>query len=215
MIRTLKAHNPLRIVAAMKKSAFFLAFLLLTAVPAFAQYQQFGVLLGGSKRLFSDKDREDQPNIPNDNFKLSNSVKEAWYGVELEPGTMFKIKVGEIEGPVGVVQDITPVDANGNPLPNLIPTSPVKGKYQHLDGIIDYSFSEPYGHTGLFAGVGLYRASAPGQQSDTDYGFSAGVNGDFPITRRLGFIAEATYHWVNFSYRPRLVTLTGGFRVSF
>jgi hypothetical protein len=199
----------------MKKSAFFLAFLLLTAVPAFAQYQQFGVLLGGSKRLFSDKDREDQPNIPNDNFKLSNSVKEAWYGVELEPGTMFKIKVGEIEGPVGVVEDIRRKDDNGNPLPNAIPTSPVKGKYQHIDGIIDYSFSEPYGHTGIFAGVGLYRSSAPGQQSDTDYGFSGGVNGDFPITRRFGFIAEATYHWVNFSYRPRFVTITGGLRISF
>ena len=32
--------------------------------------------------------------------------------------------------------------------------------------------------------------------SETNYGLSAGVNGDFPITRRVGFIAEATYHWV-------------------
>lgn len=213
MTPRLKAHNPLRIVAAMKKTAFFLGFLLLTAVPSFAQYQQFGVLLGGSKRLFSGHDRDDQPDIPNDSFKLSNSVKEAWYGVELEPGTMFKIKVGEIEGPVGVVQDIT--DNNGNVPPGVVATSPIKGKYQHLDGIINYSFSEAYGHTGLFAGVGLYRATAPGQSSDTDYGFSGGVNGDFPITRRFGFIAEATYHWVNFSYRPRFVTLTGGLRISF
>ena len=190
----------------MKKTAFFLGFLLLTAVPSFAQYQQFGVLLGGSKRLYSSGDQDRQSNLPGDNFKFSNSVKEAWYGVDLEPGTMFKIKVGEIEGPVGTVEAVTAP---------AIATSPVKGKYQHVDGIIDYRFSEPFGSTGLFAGVGLYRATAPGQQSDTDYGFTGGVNGDFPITRRFGFIAEATYHWVNFSYRPRFVTLTGGLRISF
>lgn len=202
----LKGPNPLRIVAAMKKTAFFLGFLLLTAVPSFAQYQQFGVLLGGSKRLYSSGDQDRNPNLPGDNFKFSNSVKEAWYGVELEPGTMFKIKVGEIEAPVGAVVA---------PAGGVTPSTPVKGKYQHVDGIIDYSFSEPYGHTGLFAGVGLYRATGPGLASDTDYGFSGGVNGDFPITRRFGFIAEAAYHWVNLSYRPRFVTVSGGLRISF
>lgn len=199
----LKAHNPLRIVAAMKKTAFFLGFLLLTAVPSFAQYQQFGVLLGGSKRLYSSGDENKNPNLPGDNFKFSNSVKEAWYGVQLEPDTMFKIKVGEIEGPMGAV--VAPAAG----------PAPVKGKLQHVDGIIDYSFSEAYGHTGLFAGVGLYRTSGSGVASDTDYGFSGGVNGDFPITRRFGFIAEAAYHWVNLSYRPRFVTLSGGLRISF
>ena len=207
MTPRLIAHNPLRIVPAMKKTAFVLGFLLLTAVPSFAQYQQFGVLLGGSKRLYSSGDQDRNSDLPGDSFKFSNSVKEAWYGVSLEPGTMFKIKLGEIEAPVGAVADTS--------AGVITPASPVKGKYQHVDGIIDYSFSEPYGHTGLFAGVGLYRASAPGQQSDTDYGFSGGVNGDFPITRRVGFIAEATYHWVNFSYRPRFITLTGGLRISF
>jgi hypothetical protein len=206
MTRRLKAHNPLRIVPAMKKTAFFLGFLLLTAAPSFAQYQQFGVQVGGSKRLFSDKDREDQPNLPNDNFKLSNSVKEVWYGVDLEPGTMFKIKVGEIDGPMGVVQD-----TRINP----VVTSPRDGKLQHVDGIINYRFSEAFGSTGLFAGVGFYRSTASGQPSDTNYGFSGGVNADFPITRRFGFIGEATYHWVNYSYRARFVTVTGGLRLSF
>jgi len=188
----------------MKKTAVFLGFVLLTAAPSFAQSQQFGLLLGGSKRIYSRNDKSDQPGLPSDSFKLSNAVREVWYGIQLEPGTMFKIKAGQIDGPVG---SISP---KGQPL-----TSPVKGRYEHLDGIIDYRFSEPFGSTGLFAGAGLYRAKANGQATNTEYGFSVGVNTDFPITRHFGVIGEGTYHWMNFAYRPRIVTLTGGLRISF
>src|SRR5258707_6274302 len=126
MSHRLKRHNPLRIVAGMNKSALFWGFLLLAAVPSFAQYQQFGVLFGGGERSFKNKDQTDRPDLKSD-FNLRNSVKEVWYGVDIEPDTMFKIKIGQIDGPVGPVsaKDATPV-------------TPVKGKYQHVDGIIDY-----------------------------------------------------------------------------
>jgi len=93
--------------------------------------------------------------------------------------------------------------------------APQKGRIQHLDALIDYKFSEPYGSTGLFAGVGFYRDQPRNGSSQSNYGFSAGVNGDFPLSRRYGVIVEGTYHWVNFDYNPRLVTLTGGLRISF
>jgi hypothetical protein len=202
MSQRLKPHNPLRIVAGMKKSALFLGLMLLAAVPSFAQYQQFGVMVGGSERTYNNSDTSAQPGLKS-SFKLTSSVKEIWYGVDLEPGTMFKIKVGQIDGPVGAVSP------KGQPL-----TSPVNGKYQHADGIIDYRFSEPFGSTGLFLGIGLYRGTAPGL-SDTNFGVSGGVNGDFPISRRFGIVVEGTYHWIYLPYRPHIITATGGLRVRF
>ena len=137
--------------------------------------------------------------------------------MQLDPGTNFKIKAGEIEGPVAF-QYTTPTGTAR--------TDSAKGKVEHVDGIIDYRFSEAFGSTGLFAGVGLYRQRGTindqavpleqrGTQTETNYGFQGGVNGDFPLTRRAGFIAEVAYHWINYHYKPRYVTLTGGLRLSF
>ncbi len=200
----------------MRKTASLLAFLVLSAAPAFAQTSQIGILIGGSKRLISHRDEAKGIGI-SDNFKFSDSVREIYYGVQIDPGTYFKIRAGQIEGPAAF-QYLT---ADGKAR-----TDVRKGKVEHVDGIIDYRFSEPFGSTGLFAGVGLYRQSATisdpavpleqrGRQSETNYGFTGGVNGDFPITRRTGFLVEATYHWINYHYRPRYVTLSGGLRFSF
>jgi hypothetical protein len=208
MSERLNPYNPLRIVATMKKPAFLLAFVLLSTAPAFAQNQQFGILFGGSKRLYSSGDNSLNPDLPSDNFKFGSSVKELYYGVMLEEDTMFKIKLGQINGPIGPVR--APVVGDNG--------VPGKGKIEHVEGIIDYRFHESFGQTGLFAGVGLYKAdqaSGSGSGSDTNYGFSAGVNGDFPLSRRYGVVVEGTYHWINLSYRPRIVTVTGGLRVSF
>ena len=58
-------------------------------------------------------------------------------------------------------------------------------------------------------------AEQRGNQTETNYGFLGGINGDFPITRRTGFIAELTYHWINYDYKVRYLTLGGGLRFSF
>ncbi len=200
----------------MRKRGCTLVFLLLSALPALGQTSELGILIGGSKRLISHTDQARGLGI-SDNFKFSHPVREIFYAVQLEPGTFFKIKAGQIEGPVAF-QYSTAAGVARTDVP--------KGKVEHVDGIIDYRFSEPFGSTGLFAGAGLYRqrgsvtddavpVTQQGQQTETNYGFTGGVNSGFPITRRTGFIVEATYHWINYHYKTRYVTLSGGFRFSF
>ncbi|MDQ6802675.1 MAG: porin family protein [Acidobacteriota bacterium] len=201
----------------MTKSGFALAFLLLFTVPAFAQTSEFGLLIGGSKRLISRSDQARGLGI-SDSFKFSNSNREVYYAVQLEPGTFFRINGGQIEGPVAFQF----TSAAGTAARTDVP----KGKVEHVDALIDYRFSEAFGATGLFAGVGLYRQRATlsdlsipvvqrGDQTETNYGFQGGINGDFPITRRTGFIAELAYHWINYNYKVRYVTLSGGLRFQF
>lgn len=184
------------------KRPFLVAVLFtLLALPSFAQTSEFGVLFGGSKRM-NDAGAQGQPGI--NDFKFSNSVKEMYYATELEPGTLFRIKVGTVDLPLVYANAATP----GTP-------TIVKGKMDHIDALVDYRFSEPFGSTGLFAGVGMYRQTAPGQQSDTNAGVSGGINGEFPLSRRYSIITEATYHWVHTTNRQRFMTLTGGLRISF
>src|SRR6202158_3741464 len=75
--------DSMRIVTRMRKSGFKLAFLLLSTVPAFAQTSEFGLLIGGSKRLISHSDQAQGLGV-SDNFKFSNSVREVYYAVQLE-----------------------------------------------------------------------------------------------------------------------------------
>ena len=44
---------------------------------------------------------------------------------------------------------------------------------------------------------------------------TAGVNSDFPISRRYGVLLEAAYHWTHAEFQPRYLTLGAGLRVSF
>jgi hypothetical protein len=223
MSEELKDQKRLRIVAAMKKSACFLLFLLVAA-PAFAQSQQFGILLGGAKRLYSGHDKDaaatnGEPPLPIDRFRLTSGAREVFYAVQIEPATLFKIQAGQWNTDVGIVQSGT--DDKGNPTGD--PKFPRSGTIQHADGIIDYRFDEPFGTTGLFAGLGLYRWSASGPPPDakhdvpteTNYGYVLGVNGEFPITKRYAFMVEGAYHWINMSSPVRYVTVTGGVRVGF
>lgn len=207
----------MRIVTAMRNTALLLAFSILSAAPAVAQTSQIGFLIGGSKRLISHTDQARGLGV-SDNFRFSNSDREVFYGVQLDPGTFFKVRAGQIEGPVAF--QYTP--AGGGKAR----TDIQKGRVEHIAGVVDYRFSEPFGTTGLFAGVGLYRQSGtltdtavPAEQrgtaSETNYGFLGGVNGDFPITKRIGFLAELTYHWINYNYKVRYLTLGGGLRFNF
>lgn len=209
MSEELNRRKAMRIVAAMKKPACFLLFLLLAA-PAFAQTgQQFGILFGGAKRLYSGRDKDKFPDLPNDRFRLSHGVREIFYAVQIEPATLFKIQAGQWNSDVGVVQADPPL-------------KPRSGHVEHIDGVVDYRFSEPFGTTGLFGGVGLYRWSAPTAQAGetdipaaTNYGYVVGVNGEFPMTKRYAFMVEGAYHWINMSSPVRYVTLTGGLRIGF
>jgi hypothetical protein len=184
----------------MKKTVLIMI-LGLSALPAFAQYSEFGFMLGGSKRLISQTDEQQGIGI-SDDFKFGNSVKEIYYSVRIDEYSRFKIKLGQITAPGAFQVNGARVDV-------------AKADLDHIDGIVDYRFSEPFGSTGLFAGVGLYRLDAPDQKEETNYGFNGGVNGDFPLSRRYGVVVEAAYHWVNLEYKPRYITLAAGLRISF
>ena len=210
----------------MKKPALLLIVLAFSTLPAFAQIftgptSEFGVMFGGSKRLASGKEtaangQTTEPLAPirNTGFSFRNSVKEIYYSVAIEPDTRFKIKVGEIAAPISF-EVASAVPASGSGSAGTVRHNYAKGTIQHADAIIDYRFTEPYGSTGLFAGIGLYRQTHAGEADESGYGFSGGVNGDFPITRRVGFVAEATYHRVFFNFKTAIVTVSGGLRFSF
>lgn len=206
----------MRIVPAMKRGLFLLGIMLFGALPLFAQSSEFGLLLGGSKRLTSAADRAEPAGgetgpLTNTGFRWSNRVKEVYYAVETEPQAWFKLKAGEIDGPTSFL--ITrPNPTVGAPADQFRHNYNTGGKVQYIDGIGEYRFSEPFGSTGLFIGIGMYRQQHSSESTETNYGFTGGVNGDFPLTRRLGFIIEAAYHQAPFHFTGRYMSLGGGLR---
>lgn len=182
----------------MKKILVAIALAVSVTLPAAAQTTEFGALFGAAGR--SDV-RGVAENDVNDNFSFDNRSFDIYWATEPDTDSRFKIKLGRFDSAVGVANE----DGSRHD---------VEGQVQHVSGLAEYRFSEFYGTTGLFAGVGYYRAEGGGQ-SDSDYGFSAGVNGDFPINRRYGVIVEGTYHWTNLQFRPRFTTVGAGLRVRF
>src|SRR5438874_2658680 len=86
MIGQLNRHNRLHIVPAMRKTTLALILFALAA-PLFAQTSEVGFLFGGVKRMRGGSDWK------------SDGVKELYFGFQLDPGTQFIIKGGEIDAP--------------------------------------------------------------------------------------------------------------------
>lgn len=190
----------------MKRTPLLLVVLTLwSALPLAAQSTEFGVLLGGSRRFAEGEPREGEV-FAEGNFSFSNSVVDLYWAVDLDEDTRFKIKAGRIETTIPVVL----TDDEGE-----IFRHDSDGEVQHLEANVEYRFSEVYGQTALFAGLGFYRQSPDEGDSASAWGFNAGVNADFPLSRRYGVVTEATYHWVRDEFNPRYLTLTGGLRISF
>lgn len=205
----LNRPNPSLIVPAMKKTAVLLVFSLILTAPVFAQSTEFGVLFGGSKRVIKDVQPAAGTSLLDDGFKLSNSSVDLYYAVQVDPGTMFKLRVGRINGPVAVRQVES---VNGG---SIDVRRDVDGEVQHAEGLVEYRFDEPFGSTGLYAGIGAYRTVADGSDSKVDFGIPIGINADFPITRRYGVVLDACYHMTQAEFRPKYVTLSGGLRIQF
>ncbi len=191
----------------MTKTALRLALLLLVALPLFAQTSEFGFSLGVANRRRSSEEEKLGVDISN-SWKFNDSAKEIYYAIQLEPGTRFKIKAGEVDTTTFFVDKSKAADD-----PDHIHTFK-DGRIEHVEGIMDYRFSEAFGSTGLFAGAGLYRQTG-GNVSNTDYGLTFGVNGDFPINPRFGVVVEGAYHMTRLETHARFVTATVGLRVSF
>ena len=196
-------QNRLLIVPIMTKTALALVLLALVAVPVSAQTSELGILFGGASRRPSGADKDS--GLKSNDWKFGDSVKEIYYSIALDPSTRFKVKAGQMDSTVTFVSGTGATTTRTH----------LDGQVEHIEGVVDYRFSEPFGSTGLFAGVGLYKQSASGNHDETNYGLSAGVNGDFPLSSRYGIVAEGTYHWINFTDRSRYITIAAGFRIKF
>ena len=199
-------QNPSRIVPAMKRTSLLLALIVLSALPAVAQTNEFGVMAGGSMRFVDGAPREEDVVFTDSSFSFSNSAFELYWAMQLEPEVYLKVKGGRIETTIAVPYEVAGDDD--------LFRRDEEGEVQHAEINVEYRFSEPYGRTGLFAGIGFYHQSA-GDFSTTNYGANAGVNVDFPLSKRYGIIIEGTYHWTNTDFQSRYMTATGGLRVSF
>jgi hypothetical protein len=197
----------------MKKTLILLGLSLVAALPLFAQHNEIDLLVGGAKAMKT---------LAGGKSDFQHGFEEISYGVSMEQDTIFKIKLGRMNAKTAFASSAK--DEKGN---NIVAAGDVdpKGQIDYADAVIEYRFSEPFGSTGLFAGVGLYRQSGTSTSTarpagtrlqESDYGFVGGVNGLFPITRNIGISAEAAYHWVHFyNPKPRYVTIGVGLRLAF
>lgn len=167
----------------MIKRLVLAVFLVLCAASLPAQSTSFGFNVGGAESLEDGLD-----------LNLGNTVREVFFGTDLEMGTTFRIKAGQVE----------------------FDEEPRAGKIEYVQALIDYEFHEVFGSTTLFVGPALYRHRPGGDLDDeSEFGLSGGVSGEFPFTRTVAFTAELTYHWVNFDDPYRFLTATGGLKVNF
>jgi hypothetical protein len=186
---------------------FLVALILVSALPALAQTSEIGVIVGGSRRFIDGAPHEDGVEFIESNFTFSNNAFDIYWKIPFEEDTALKFKVGRIETPVAFAYNI--------------PTNPntfrkdVDGQVQHAEVGVEYEFSEIFGSSAIYAGLGLYRQSGTGFDSTTNFGASFGVNADFPLTRRYGIVIDGTYHWVRADFQPRFMTIGAGLRVSF
>lgn len=211
----MKNQNPSRIVPAMKRTLILAALVLSTAAPLMAQSStEFGVLVGGSRRFVEGGPEHLAGDFIESNFALSNSAIDLYWSMELEPDVKFKIRGGRIETQVATTYEDQIVDDEGETVTQTFRRDS-EGEVSHIEAVVEYRFSETFGSTGIFGGVGYYRQSPDEGESTADYGFLAGVNADFPLSRRYGVIVEGAYHWTRADFEPRYLTLGAGLRVRF
>jgi hypothetical protein len=191
----------------MKRNSLLLALIVVIALPAVAQSNELGIVVGGSRRFVDGAPQENGVVFDDSTFSLSNNSFDLFWAVHMEPDLYIKFKGGRIQGPVAVGYNIPGSDK--------LFRKDVEGEVQHIETNVEYRFSEPYGSTGLFAGVGFYRQSAPDSDSSANYGVNGGVNADFPLSRRYGIVLEGTYHWTNSHFQSRFLTAGVGVRMSF
>lgn len=192
----------------MKRTSLLLAALLVIgALPAAAQNNEFGFVVGGSRLFVDGADAEPGVEFSDATFSFGNTSFDLFWAKQLDDETWLRFKAGRIESVVPMSYQLDGDDT--------LYRQDVNGEVQHAEINVEYRFSEPYGQTSIFAGAGLYRQSADDFDSQSGFGFNAGINADFPITRRYGFVLETAYHWTHSDFQPRYLTLGGGFRVSF
>ena len=186
----LKPDTLARIVAPMKRTVLLpLAFFLLATPAAMAQSLSLGASFGVAEAFEEGFD-----------FNLRDSVSEIWIATETEWGTLLKLRAGRAETDDGPQIGGIPVTQDGT--------------VEYLNALVEYRSSEVFGSTGVYLGPGYYRQKY-GVLEESGWGVALGVNGTFPITRRLGATLDLGYHYVNFEESYDFVAVTAGLRYGF
>ncbi|HEX6083206.1 MAG TPA: outer membrane beta-barrel protein [Thermoanaerobaculia bacterium] len=199
----------------MKRTLFLLALLTAGALPALAQdMSEVGIIVGGSRRFVDGAPHQNEDDFIESNFAFGNTSVELFWSIPIEPDLSLKFKGGRLDTQVAIPYEVaTPTDENPDAV--TINRRDVEGEVNHIEALVEYEFDEPFGSSGLFAGLGYYRQSASGEESRSTWGVTAGVNADFPVTRRYGVLLEAAYHWTRDEFDPRFLTVGAGLRISF
>lgn len=190
-----------------------LMLLVFAALPAAAQSNaEVGIVVGASSRHLQSTAAEDAAGaFLDDEINLSHNVAELFYALKMDESTAIKFKAGRIETPLRYT---TREENNADGTVTRF-AKDEEGEVQHASIVAEYRFSEAFGTTALFGGIGVYRQSGDHVKSEADFGYQLGVNADFPITRRYGFMLEGAYHWTRAEYNPKYLTIGGGVRFSF
>ncbi|REK03637.1 MAG: hypothetical protein DWQ36_18995 [Acidobacteria bacterium] len=67
----------------------------------------------------------------------------------------------------------------------------------------EYRYRETYYESGVFLGLGVYSLegiAGGASVDDSSLGINLGVTGDFPLTRKLSFLAEVSVHSADLDY---------------
>lgn len=209
-------QNASRIVPAMKRILFLVALIVVSAAPLFAQdANEFGVIIGGSRRFVKGAPHPNEDDFIESNFAFGNNSVELFWTIPIEPDLNLRFKGGRIDTQIAIPYELPDTDPDAAPGATVTNRRDVEGEVTHIETQVEYKFDEPFGSSGLFAGLGYYRFSAPNEETRSNWGWSGGVNADFPITRRYGVVLEAAYHWTKAEFQPRYLTVGGGLRVSF
>ncbi len=97
-----------------------------------------------------------------------------------------------VQPKVNVLARLGEVQFSGEQLDSLVEPSL---RYATIGG--EYTYEEGYYRSGLYLGLGVYNLEGTrGSQTvdSTSLGAVLGVTGDFPITRRLSFVADLSGH---------------------
>ena len=202
------------------KRTLILLVLVAGTLPVFAQNtgNEFGFIVGGSRRFVDSSNARSLGNEEDwleSNFSFSNTSYELYWSIPIEPDLNLVFKGGTLQSEIAIPYEEVDPDADE---PGTIATfrrDVADGSVHHIGAVVEYEFDESFGSSGLFAGLGMYRLTAPGEDAQQTWGVHAGVNSDFPLSARYGVVLEGSYHWTKAEFNQRFMTVGAGLRVSF
>jgi hypothetical protein len=203
----------------MRRILYLIAFASCAALPFAASLQaqtnsEVGIIIGGSRRFVEGGPEHAPGDLIESNFSLSNSTIDLYYSMQLEPQLNFKIRGGRIQTQVATPYEEEVVNGDGT-ISNETYRRDFEGEVTHIESVVEYRFSESFGTSALFGGLGYYRQTPDTGDSISNYGVVGGANIDLPISRRYGVVIEGAYHWINSEFDSRYMTLGAGFRARF